>query len=151
MSGIEWCAVAGGPFAMGSDPRAAYPPDPDETPRHVVDTGAFRLAREPVTNGEYATFVRSTGHPPPCSWPSGEPPVGSEAVPVTIALWATSNLFDVGHRIRVDISSSNWPRLDVNPNTGEPMGRHTHHVVAEQAVHVDADHPSHVVLPVIPA
>ena len=47
-------------------------------------------------------------------------------VPVTITLPPTSNLFDIGHRIRVDISSSNWPRLDVNPNTGEPIGRHTH-------------------------
>ena len=44
-------------------------------------------------------------------------------VPVTITLPPTSNLFDTGHRIRVDISSSNWPRLDVNPNTGEPIGR----------------------------
>ena len=74
-----------------------------------------------------------------------------EVVPVTIALPPTSNLFDVGHRIRVDVSSSNWPRLDVNPNTGEPMGRHTHQVVAHQAVYLDAEHPSHVVLPIIPA
>jgi len=72
------------------------------------------------------------------------------SVPVTISLWATSNLFDVGHRIRVDISSSNWPRLDVNPNTGEPMGRHTHQVVEAQAVFVDAERPSRIVLPVIP-
>jgi uncharacterized protein len=71
-------------------------------------------------------------------------------VPVTIELPPTSNLFDVGHRIRVDISSSNWPRLDVNPNTGEPMGRHTHMVVAEQTVYADAERPSHIVLPVIP-
>ena len=71
-------------------------------------------------------------------------------VPVTITLPPTSNLFDVGHRIRVDISSSNWPRLDVNPNTGEPIGRHTHQVVAEQTVYVDAERPSHIVLPVIP-
>jgi uncharacterized protein len=70
--------------------------------------------------------------------------------PVTITLPPTSNLFDVGHRIRLDVSSSNWPRLDVNPNTGEPIGRHTHQVVAEQAVYADAEHPSHVVLPVIP-
>jgi predicted acyl esterase len=73
-----------------------------------------------------------------------------EIYPVTISLQATSNLFGVGHRIRVDISSSNWPRLDLNPNTGEPMGRHTHEVVAEQAVYLDAAHPSHIVLPVIP-
>jgi putative CocE/NonD family hydrolase len=71
-------------------------------------------------------------------------------VPVTISLWATSNLFAAGHRIRVDISSSNWPRLEVNPNTGEAIGRHTHHVVAEQAVYVDARRPSSIVLPVIP-
>ena len=71
-------------------------------------------------------------------------------VPVTITLPPTSNLFDVGHRIRVDISSSNWPRLDVNPNTGEPMGRHTHQVVAHQTVYTDAARASHIVLPVIP-
>ena len=79
------------------------------------------------------------------------PMTPGEVVPVTIELPPTSNLFDVDHRIRVDISSSNWPRLDVNPNTGEPMGRHTHQVVAHQAVYADADHPSHIVLPVIPA
>ena len=71
-------------------------------------------------------------------------------VPVTITLPPTSNLFDAGHRIRVDVSSSNWPRLDVNPNTGEPIGRHTHQVVAEQTVYCDAERPSHIVLPVIP-
>ncbi len=58
-----------------------------------------------------------------------------EMVDVTIELPPTSNLFDRGHRIRLDVSSSNFPRLDLNPNTGEPMGRHTHQVVAEQAVH----------------
>jgi len=72
-------------------------------------------------------------------------------VPVTITLPPTSNVFDVGHRIRLDVSSSNWPRLDVNPNTGEPIGRHTHTLTAEQAVYADAEHPSHVLLPVIPS
>jgi putative CocE/NonD family hydrolase len=70
---------------------------------------------------------------------------------VTIELPPTSNLFDTDHRIRFDISSSNFPRYDVNPNTGEPMGRHTHNVYAHNAVHLDAAHRSHVVLPVIPA
>jgi hypothetical protein len=83
-------------------------------------------------------------------WEREVPMEPGAVVPVAITLPPTSNLFDAGHRIRVDISSSNWPRLDVNPNTGEPMGRHTHTVVAEQAVHADAEHPSHVVLPVIP-
>ena len=73
-----------------------------------------------------------------------------EIYPVMIRLQATSNVFAVGHRIRVDISSSNWPRLDLNPNTGEPMGRHTRQVTAEQVVYLDAAHPSRIVLPVIP-
>jgi putative CocE/NonD family hydrolase len=67
-------------------------------------------------------------------------------VEVEIVLPPTSNLFATGHRIRVDISSSNFPRLERNPNTGEPIGRHTHTVVAENTVH-----GGHIVLPVIPA
>ena len=47
---------------------------------------------------------------------------------VTIQLPPTSNLFAAGHRIRIDVSSSNFPRLERNPNTGEPIGRHTHMV-----------------------
>lgn len=74
-----------------------------------------------------------------------------ETYPITIELAPTSNLFQKGHRIRLDISSSNFPRFDVNPNTGEPMGRHTHIVVAHNTVYCDAEHPSHVVLPVIPS
>jgi hypothetical protein len=74
-----------------------------------------------------------------------------EIYPVTITLPPTSNRFARGHRIRVDISSSNFPRLDVNPNTGEPLGRHTHSVVATNTVHLDRAHPSHIVLPLIPA
>jgi predicted acyl esterase len=73
-----------------------------------------------------------------------------QVVPITITLPPTSNLFAAGHRIRLDVSSSNFPRLDRNPNTGEPIGRHTRMVVADQSVHADADHPSCVVLPIIP-
>jgi len=67
--------------------------------------------------------------------------------PITISLPPTSNVFATGHRIRLDISSSNFPRFDVNPNTGEPMGRHTHSVTATNTVHLGQ---SHVVLPIIP-
>jgi putative CocE/NonD family hydrolase len=73
-----------------------------------------------------------------------------EVYEVEISLVPTSNLFKAGHRIRLDISSSNFPRFDVNPNTGEPMGRHTHMVVAHNTVYLDREHPSQVVLPIIP-
>ncbi len=56
-----------------------------------------------------------------------------------------------GHRIRLDISSSNFPRFDVNPNTGEPIGKHTRTEIANNSLYTDAEHPSHVVLPVIPS
>ena len=66
-----------------------------------------------------------------------------------IELPPISNLFTRGHRIRVDISSSNFPRFDVNPNTGEPIGRHNGSQVARNTVFTDANRPSHIVLPIV--
>jgi putative CocE/NonD family hydrolase len=79
----------------------------------------------------------------------------------------TANVFEAGHRIRLDVSSSNWPRFDVNPNTGgdlytgaasEASGTSSEHRsdgnydyrVAENAVHHSASHPTHVELPIQP-
>ncbi|MBI3980088.1 MAG: CocE/NonD family hydrolase [Chloroflexi bacterium] len=84
-------------------------------------------------------------------WERQELMTPGEVYRVQIALPPTSNRFQAGHRIRLDISGSSFPRFDVNPNTGEPMGRHTHTVVAHNTVHLDRAHPSHVVLPIIPA
>lgn len=70
--------------------------------------------------------------------------------PFTIKLYPTSNVFKKGHRIRVDISSSNFPRFDVNPNTGEPLNNHRHMQTAVNTIIHDAEHPSHIVLPVVP-
>ncbi|MDA0990402.1 MAG: CocE/NonD family hydrolase [Verrucomicrobia bacterium] len=69
---------------------------------------------------------------------------------IQITLAPTANLFQAGHRIRLDVSSSNFPRLDVNPNTGEPAGRHTHMVTAHNTVYCDSGHSSYVRLPIIP-
>jgi putative CocE/NonD family hydrolase len=74
-----------------------------------------------------------------------------EIYPMTIKLYPTSNVFKRGHRIRVDISSSNFPRFDVNPNTGEPLGDHRRTQVAVNTVYHDSQHPSHILLPVVPA
>jgi putative CocE/NonD family hydrolase len=71
--------------------------------------------------------------------------------PMTIKLYPTSNVFKKGHRIRVDLSSSNFPRFDVNPNTGEPLGDHRRTAVATNTVLHDRLHPSHIVLPIIPS
>lgn len=62
----------------------------------------------------------------------------------------TANIFKRGHRIRVDISSSNFPRFDVNPNTGEPVGMSRRMVVADNSIFHTAGRASHVVLPIVP-
>lgn len=67
-----------------------------------------------------------------------------------IDLWYTSNLFKKGHRIRVEISSSHFPKSDPNPNTGNPFGMDSEVKVAQQTVYHNSEHPSHIVLPVIP-
>jgi uncharacterized protein len=68
----------------------------------------------------------------------------------TIDLWATSNVFKAGHQVRVDIASASFPRWDRNPNTGEPFGRSAELRPARQSILHDAEHPSHVVLPIVP-
>ncbi len=84
------------------------------------------------------------------SWTEPEMMSPDVVYPITISLLPTSNLFKSGHRIRVDISSSNFPRFDINPNTGEPMGRHTHTQSAINTLHLNREHPSHIILPIIP-
>jgi hypothetical protein len=69
---------------------------------------------------------------------------------LTVQAFPTANLFRKGHRIRLDISSSNFPRFDVNPNTGAPEGQGLTRQVARNTVFMDAARPSHVVLPIIP-
>ncbi|HQR31836.1 MAG TPA: CocE/NonD family hydrolase [Blastocatellia bacterium] len=68
----------------------------------------------------------------------------------TIDLWATSNLFKAGHKIRVYLSSSNFPRFNRNLNTGEATMHGTKMVKARQTIYHDAEHPSAIVLPIIP-
>ena len=69
---------------------------------------------------------------------------------IVIEPQATSNRFKAGHRIRIDVSSSNFPHFDVNPNTGGPLGTDRRIEIAHNSVFHDAARPSHVVLPVIP-
>jgi putative CocE/NonD family hydrolase len=90
--------------------------------------GKFRNGREPsslLTPGEVYEFV--------------------------IDLWVTSNVFKKGHSIRVEISSSNFPRFDRNLNTGNPIADDASPRIAHQTVFHDAEYASHILLPVIPS
>jgi putative CocE/NonD family hydrolase len=68
-----------------------------------------------------------------------------------IDLVGTSVAFQKGHRIRVQLASSHFPQFDRNPNTGEKFGTSDRIRVAEQTIYHDAERPSHILLPVIPA
>jgi uncharacterized protein len=72
-----------------------------------------------------------------------------EVYPLTIDVGVTSNVFLEGHRIRVEISSSNFPRFDRNPNTGRTLADETTLKKAQQTVYHSRVYPSHVLLPVI--
>ena len=74
-----------------------------------------------------------------------------EIVPVAIDLWSTSNVFLAGHRIRVEVSSSCFPKFARNSNTGGNVATESReqYQVAVNRIYHDVDHPSHILLPII--
>ena len=110
-----------------------YPPNPDYPEGYAMNLtdsiirARYRKSREKaelLTSGEVAEF--------------------------TIVFYPISNLFKKGHMIRLDVSSSNFPRFDLNSNTGEPLGLNTRTRIAENTVYSGPIHSSHIVLPIIP-
>jgi uncharacterized protein len=67
----------------------------------------------------------------------------------TIDMVGTALVFQPGHRIRVDVTSSNFPQFDRNLNTGDPLGKGTQPRVAQQTIHHSAGKPSAIILPVV--
>ena len=84
------------------------------------------------------------------SWTKPERIEPDQPFRIIIELFATANLFKAGHRIRLDISSSNFPKFDVNPNTGAPEGTGRTFNVARNTVHASAKMPSNILLPLVP-
>lgn len=105
----------------------------------VDRSGYARLLTDGVVRARYRN-----------STTKAEPIVPGKVYRYEIDLWATSNLFQAGHRIRLYVSSSNFPRFNRNLNTGEPVLGATGTVKATQTVYHDAEHPSALLLPVIP-
>jgi putative CocE/NonD family hydrolase len=83
------------------------------------------------------------------SWESPSFMTPGEVYEVTIEAFPTSNLFAAGHRIRIDVSSSNYPHFDLNFNTGEPEGMATGSRVATNTVWMTPERPSHAILPIV--
>ncbi|HVF10176.1 MAG TPA: CocE/NonD family hydrolase, partial [Abditibacteriaceae bacterium] len=83
-------------------------------------------------------------------WRNPKPIEPGRIYEYTIDLQATSNVFKAGHRIRVQITSSNFPLWARNLNTGAPVATGDTFQPAHQTIHHDETHPSHIILPLIP-
>jgi putative CocE/NonD family hydrolase len=122
---------------------ASTAPDTDFTAK-LVDVRPDGYAQNLQSGIVRARYRRSkTNH---------APLTPGEVTEFTIDLWATSQVFKAGHRIRVEISSSNFPLWDRNPNTGGPIAltRVAALQTAKQTVFHEAQYPSHIVIPIIP-
>jgi len=108
----------------------------------VADVDPAAYARY-LTDGIVRARYRNSTEKP-------EPIVPGQIYKYTLDLWATGNLFKAGHQIRLYVSSSNFPRFNRNLNTGEVTLGSTKSLVAKQTIYHDAQHPSALVLPVIP-
>jgi hypothetical protein len=108
----------------------------------LVDVGPDGYARYLTDGIIRARFRESTDSPRPVN--------PGSVYKYTIDLWATSNLFKAGHRIRLYVSSSNFPRFGRNHNTGEPAAGATRTLSAGQTVFHDSTRPSNITLPIIP-
>lgn len=80
------------------------------------------------------------------SFEAPEPVEPGRILAIRIEPFATANRFKAGHRLRLDISSSNFPKYDVNPNTGEPAGLGRTRRIARNTVYLDRDRPSRLVV-----
>jgi len=105
----------------------------------VEPTGYARFLTDGIVRARYRESTKQAA-----------PIVSGEIYRYEIDLWATSNVFKAGHRIRVYVSSSNFPRFNRNPNTGARNLDAEGMVKATQTIYHDAAHPSALVLPVVP-
>jgi len=108
----------------------------------LVDVGPCGFARNLTDGIIRARFRESCSHEKML--------VPGEVECFTIDLWSTSNVFKAGHRIRLEVSSSNFPRFDRNPNTGHPLFADAEVRPAMQTVMHSRGYPSHLTLPIVP-
>jgi putative CocE/NonD family hydrolase len=120
---------------------ATSAPDTDFTAK-LVDVCEHGCARN-LTDGIIRARYRESKSTPSLVEPG-------RAYGYTIDLWATSNVFKAGHRIRVEVSSSNFPRFDRNTNTGKRIAEHAELKPALQTILHSAPYPSHIALPIVP-
>jgi hypothetical protein len=119
---------------------ASTAPDFDVTAK-LVDVASDGFARNVAEGIRRARYRHGTARAIPL--PAGE------VAEIVVDLVATANLFRAGHRIRVEIAASNWPRFDRNPQTGGVVAEATELRPASQTIFHDATRPSRIVLPIV--
>jgi uncharacterized protein len=107
-----------------------------------VDVGPDGFAQN-LTEGIVRARYRNSQQTPELLKPG-------EIYKFNIDLWATSNVFRRGHRLRLEVSSSNFPRFDRNTNTGDDSAHSRKFAVAQNAIVHNAEHPSALILPIVP-
>lgn len=120
---------------------ASSAPDTDITAK-LVDVFPDGHARN-LTDGILRLRYRKSLEQP-------EPMKPGTVYAVTVEVGVTANVFRAGHRIRLEVSSSNFPRFDRNPNTGRPIAGETELRTARQTIWHSLQKPSHLLLPVVP-
>ena len=105
----------------------------------VDETGYARFLTDGIVRARYRESMKEASALTP-----------GQIYKYTIDLWATANVFKAGHRIRLYISSSNFPRFNRNMNTGEDITGTSRSLKAQQTIYHDRDHSSVLILPVIP-
>lgn len=105
----------------------------------VDESGYARFLTDGIVRARYRENTKA-----------GSPITPGQVYKYTIDLWATANVFKAGHRIRLYISSSNFPRFNRNLNTGEDITGTSRSLKAHQTIYHDRDHSSVLILPVIP-
>src|SRR4029077_16066132 len=131
-----------GPIILTASPSSSAP-DTDFTAK-LVDVDPCGCMARNLTDGIIRARYRESRSQPVLL-------TAGKVYEYTIDMWSTSNVFKAGHQIRLEISSSNFPRFDRNPNTGHDLFTDAETRPALQTVMHDRAFASHLVLPVIPA
>jgi putative CocE/NonD family hydrolase len=105
----------------------------------VDESGYARLLTDGIVRARYRETTRNATEVVP-----------GKVYKYTIDLWATANVFKAGHRIRLYVSSSNFPRFNRNLNTGEDLSASTRSVRARQTIYHDRERSSALILPLVP-
>jgi putative CocE/NonD family hydrolase len=105
----------------------------------VDESGYARLLTDGIVRARYRETTKNATEVVP-----------GKVYKYTIDLWATANVFKAGHRIRLYVSSSNFPRFNRNLNTGEDLSASTRSVRARQTIYHDRERSSALILPLIP-